>query len=103
MDAEALAAGCSPLAPVVWEALLEDGTVLAIVRTGAEASAVATQGRAVAVWSMEEVARVLGKLTMANMVKLEFPGARVEQVTRRTEGFAAEWASGRDTDDSGIA
>lgn len=40
MDGEASAAGHKPLAPEAWEAPMGDGTVLVVVRTGAEASAV---------------------------------------------------------------
>lgn len=40
MDAEATAAGHAPLAPDTWEHAMADGTVLVVVRTAAEASAV---------------------------------------------------------------
>ena len=40
MDAEATAAGHQPLAPETWEAAMPDGTVLVVVRTSAEATAV---------------------------------------------------------------
>jgi len=40
MDAEAVAGGHQPLAPDTWEHGMPDGTVLVVVRTGAEASAV---------------------------------------------------------------
>ncbi len=40
MDAEATAAGHAPLAPDTWEHAMADGTVLVVVRTNAEASAV---------------------------------------------------------------
>lgn len=40
MDAEATAAGHKPLAPETWEAAMPDGTVLVVVRSNAEASAV---------------------------------------------------------------
>jgi hypothetical protein len=40
MDAEAAAAGHQPLAPDTWECGMVDGTVLVVVRTNAEASAV---------------------------------------------------------------
>lgn len=40
MDAEAAAAGHAPLAPDTWECGMVDGTVLVVVRTNAEASAV---------------------------------------------------------------
>ena len=85
MDAEATKAGHQPLAPDVWETPLADGTVLVICRTGAEASAVlrasqgqdgasyettlppdlaitvrnSHEGRALTVWTMAEVARLI--------------------------------------------
>lgn len=40
MDAEATAAGHAPLAPDTWEHAMADGTVLVVVRSSAEASAV---------------------------------------------------------------
>ncbi len=91
MDTEARAAGAATLDPVVWEALLPDGRVLAIVRTQAEAHAVARDNRAMVVWTMDEAARVLGTFSFIDVVKAEFPGARVAKAVQRTEGFASDW------------
>lgn len=85
MSSEAEAAGHKPIAPDTWEAPLCDGTVLVVVRTGAEASAVLRaaraadgasyettlppdlavtvrnqhEGRALTIWSMAEIARLI--------------------------------------------
>lgn len=93
MDAEAERLGAQPLAPTVWETRTEDGRVLAIVRTQAEAHAVAHANRAMVVYSLDEVARLLRRVEMIDAIKLEFPGARVSKVTRFEEGFGASWAT----------
>jgi len=93
MDAEAARLGHAPLDPTVWETRAPDGRVLAIVRTAAEASAVVREGRAMTVYTLEEIARLLRKVEMIDAIKLEFPGARVSRVTQLDEGFADSWAT----------
>lgn len=93
MDAQAVADGHQPLSPEVWEARLDDGRVLAIARTNAEAIAVQREGRATIAYSLAEIARLLPKLEMMDAVKTEFHGATVEQVIQKTEGFAESWAT----------
>lgn len=90
MDAEATNAGHRPLDPVVWETPLPDGSVLAIVRTTAEAHAVAKQrdGRETICYTMEELARLLPEFRKLQEAKLIFPGATVERVTKHDSGFA---------------
>jgi len=93
MDAQATEDGHQPLAPDVWEARLDDGRVLAICRTNAEAAAVQRDGRASIAYSMAEIARLLPKLDLLGAIKVEFPGAVVERISPRTEGFAESWAT----------
>ena len=93
LDAEATAAGCAVLNLVVWEQRMDDGRVLCLVQTNAEAAAVAAEGRAVEIWTMAEAARVLGAHGLLSAIKQSFPGARVDRVLPRTEGFAQDWAS----------
>lgn len=115
MDREASAAGHAPLAPEAWEAPLADGSVLVVVRTTAEATAVlraaqgrgegnlppdltlairAThEGRALAVWTMAELARVLPTLAITHEVKKGFPGAEV--VTGTVWEGTAAWTGTR--------
>ena len=89
MDAEAVAGGNAPLSPVVWEVRRDDGSVIAITRTGAEASAVLREGRDIEVWTLEEIARVLPRLI--GDIKRHFPGATVEQPQQHSAAYAMEW------------
>src|SRR6185436_3864662 len=59
------AAGSPLLAPEVWEVALSDGTVAAIVRSQEDAHAVIATGRRVAVYSLEEIARMLENYEIA--------------------------------------
>lgn len=95
MDAEATAAGHQALAVTAWETALEDGRVLCVVRTAAEAHALASTqaGRALVVWTMEELARVIPKLETLYSVKAAFPGALVQRVLPRDSGHAHGWVS----------
>lgn len=78
MDAAAEEAGHRPIFPDVWEARLADGTVAAVVRTGAEASKVIADGRHVCVYTLEEVANLIDALPSAlGLAKIVFPGAKV--------------------------
>lgn len=87
LDAAAEAAGVEPLAADVWETTLADGTVLAIVRDPMQAGLVKPEGRAVAVWSLEEVARVIGaRYAEVGAVAQFFPGVQVT----RTSGVIAD-------------
>ena len=76
------AAGSPLLAPEVWEVALADGTVAAIVRTQADAHAVIATGRRVTVYSLEEIACMLGNYREVTAVKVTFPGATVESIRR---------------------
>lgn len=78
LAAAASEAGHRPVMPHVWEARLKDGTVCAIVQTNAEASKVIAEGRAVAVWTLEDVANVIDSLGALKDAKTYFPGAKVQ-------------------------
>ncbi len=80
LDAAATAAGELPLDPVVWETVTESGTVLAVVRTNADAHAVVASGRAVDVWTMEEVGRMAEASGIVAKIKTTFPGAKVTRI-----------------------
>ena len=92
MDGEAARLGAAPLAVNAWEVARDDGTVVVIVRTGAEASVVVREGREVEVWTLEEVARVLPR--GVGSVKRLFPGAKVRRVATHHEGYGQEWVTG---------
>lgn len=84
LDRAASAAGKPRLSPVVWEVALEDGTVAAIVPDDAQAHAVVGEGRQVAVYTLEEIGRLLTGYGLAK-AKLVFPGATITAVNRSVE------------------
>lgn len=114
MDAEATAAGHPQLDVATWETAMSDGTVLVIVRTQAEAHAVATahkmgaddmlppdlarivrhqqEGRRVVAYSLAEVARVLEAAELVNVIKKTWDGATVVGGPVTSEGQVADWA-----------
>jgi hypothetical protein len=71
-----------PIRLNVWETTFSDGTVVAIVRTSAEAHKVIADGRKVAVYTLEEVKTLLESHSLVNAVKKAFEGARVEKATQ---------------------
>lgn len=78
--AAAVEAGHRPLVPDVWEVVLADGTVAAFVRTADEARHVVASGRALAVFTMDEVANLIDAMGSAlKDAKVYFPGATVIQ------------------------
>lgn len=79
LDKAAADAGEAPLSPLVWETTLPDGRVLAIVRDNADASAVVPTGRYVAVWTLDEIARVLDRHQIVRQALDTFPGATVQR------------------------
>ena len=96
LDKAAEASGANPLSPVIWETVLEDGTVAAIVRTREEAHAIGppwrasaprtpAEARKVAVYTLDEIARILSHHTAITEAKLTFPGATVEAVRRPSD------------------
>lgn len=83
LDAAASEAGHRPLSADVWEARLHDGTVAVIVRTLAEASAVVADGRALNVYSLDEIANIIDALPPAlARAKIVFPGSTIEPPRR---------------------
>lgn len=102
MDHEAAARGHAPLSVDRWEATLEDGAVLVVVRTLAEAHAIArdkSDTRLLVVWTLAELARMLPTLEITHAVKGAFPGATVVRVggdpvvsgVQESEGAVADW------------
>jgi hypothetical protein len=78
LDQAAEEAGARPVAPWVWEAVLKDGAVVAVVQTDAEASRVIAEGRHVQVYTLREVANIIDALpSVLRQAKHEFPGAKV--------------------------
>jgi hypothetical protein len=99
LDRAAEDAGSAKLNPVVWEVALADGTVAAIVRDASEARAVTADGRRLAVYTMEEIARILSHHSAVNQAKLTFPGATVTAVRRPSNPLDAFPDTDTDLDD----
>jgi hypothetical protein len=99
LDAAATAAGHQPIKPEVWETRLADGTVLALVRTFEEAHALAKSEdfRDREVWTLEEVARIIGAWAgrhWVDAIHQRFPGTRVEKVRLTPIGASFDWSRG---------
>lgn len=77
LDQEAERLGAASIDPAVWEVVLSDGTVVAIVRDEDSAAAVDPKDRAMKVFLLAEVARLIEAMPTVMAVKDEFPGARV--------------------------
>lgn len=87
LDAAARSAGHKPQDPEIWEAVLEDGSIACIVRTNAEASKVIQDGRALNVWTLDEVARAIDHLPLIVLqAKETWPGAKVVERSQRSKG-----------------
>lgn len=89
LDRAATAAGKSKLEPLVWEIAVADpehaegeGYVAAIVPTNEHAHLVQADGRKVAVYTLEEIGRLLTAMPGVAKAKLMFPGAAVVSVKR---------------------
>ena len=85
LNGAAEAAGAADLAPEVWEVSLADGSVVALVRSPAEAHAVVAEGRRVTVYTLNELAVMLENYQEVTKVKITFPGAEVTQIRRTVE------------------
>lgn len=84
LDRTAAAAGRQPLAPQVLEVALADGSVAAIVPDATHARAVNADGRQVAVYTLEEIARLLAAYPQLAEAKLTFPGATITEIRPRS-------------------
>lgn len=85
LGAAASEAGHRPLSPKVWETLLSDGTVMAVVQTNDDAAYVIAEGRYVVVCTLAEVANIWDALPKALQVaKVIFPGATVLRPTDKS-------------------
>ena len=85
LNAAAEAAGKLPISPHVWEVVLEDGSVAAIVPDNDHAHAVVAEGRQVAVYTLDEIARFLSVYPAIAKAKLTFPGSMVTAVSRSVD------------------
>lgn len=86
MDTEATQRGNEAMVPDVWSHTTDDGFKCAIARSDADAlKAIRTmpEFEGVAVYSLEEVGRILEASTLLNVVKKNFPDAVVENIRPR--------------------
>jgi len=87
LDKSARDAGHKSTEPDIWEAVLDDGSIACIVRTNAEASKVIQDGRALNVWTLDEVARAIDHLPeIVRQAKETWPGAKVVERSQRSKG-----------------
>ena len=63
----------------MWETITDQGTVIAITQSNADASLVPVDGRQIAVYTLDEIARLLAG-TLVDHVTKEFPGSKVVAV-----------------------
>jgi hypothetical protein len=82
LHAAAVAAGAMPLPATVWETVLADGTVAAIVQDDSTARDVVKDGRGISVWTLAEIARLIDGHGAVVKAKLTFPGASVVAVRK---------------------
>jgi hypothetical protein len=100
LDRVATEAGKQPLPPAVWEIALADGSVAAIVPDHARAAMVNGEGRHVAVYTLDEISRLLSNYPEVAKAKLVFPGATVTEVRRSVSDPLSEiWDTKETLDD----
>jgi hypothetical protein len=99
LDAAATAAGKQHLAPTVWESATPDGEVIAVVRDNADAHAALADGRALTVYTMAEVARLLAASPALAKIKAVAPSATVEAARQITDPLDALPATRAKLDD----
>lgn len=77
LEAAASSGGHSYAKPEVWE-MEVDGKLVLLIRDKAEIPCVNTQGRECQVWSLDEVASVIGAQEILIAAKAAFEGATIE-------------------------
>ena len=82
LDKAATSAGKAAISPLAWEVALADGTVATIVPSDDHARTVIAEGRALVVYTLYEIARLLSAYPDIAKAKLVFPGAEVTKVSK---------------------
>ena len=102
LDHAAESAGALKLSREVWEVALADGSVAAIVSDDSHAALVNAEGRQVAVYTLEEIGRLLSAHPHIVKTKQVFPGATVTAVRRSVENpLNAVWDTAQPLDPEG--
>lgn len=84
LDAQAEAADHKAQDPDVWETVLSDGSILAVVQTNADASKVLRDGRNTNVWTMDEIAKAVEAFPdVVRSMKDAFGDVKVSAVRER--------------------
>jgi hypothetical protein len=101
LDRAATETGKQLLPPAVWEIALADGSVAAIVPDTARVKLVNAEGRQVAVYTLEEIGRLLSAYPEIAQAKTIFPGATVSEIRPRSieDPLHAVWDTDRPLDD----
>lgn len=101
LDRAAEAAGAAKLDRQVWETVLADGSVAAIVPDNARAAMVNADGREVAVYTLDEIGRFLSVYPDVAKAKLVFPGATVTEIRRSvSDPLESIWDTKEPLDDA---
>jgi hypothetical protein len=104
LDRAAESVGALKLSREVWEVALADGSVAAIVPTVSHATLVNAEGRQVAVYTLEEIGRLLSRCPQIAKTKEVFPGATVIAVRRSVEDpLNAVWDTAEPLEDQNEA
>ena len=93
LDRDADRLGAESIDPAVWEVTLSDGTVAAIVRDEDSAAAVDSQNRAMKVYLLSEVARLIEAMPTVMAIKERWLGAKVVP-TRTITADSYWWENG---------
>jgi hypothetical protein len=80
LDKAATDAGKAARRPEVWEGVTPHGEVIAVVRDDADARHADPAGRAMKVYTMAEIARLIDEFPAIAKVKDAYPGAMVTRV-----------------------
>lgn len=80
LDKTARDTGAQPLDLDVWETVLSDGSIAAIVRDAAVAHRVAYEDRRAQVYTLDEIGRLLDAYPAIAKAKAAFPGATVTAI-----------------------
>lgn len=86
LDRAASDAGLTIMLPEVWDHISEAGTVYAFVRNRDDAKVYQREGRAVQLYTVEEICRILDAQSLLQSVKEAFEGSEVVGVQKRSVG-----------------
>jgi hypothetical protein len=84
-DRLATEAGAQPLPPDRWEVVLDDGVVAVVVPDSERAALVRYDGRALAIYTLAEIGKLLGHYQQITAAKLTIQGATVTGIRMNVE------------------